>query len=86
MTLAQHLRTLPLEIRVCVGRAKPAFQDLESFKTDTVIPLDRRVEDPVDLYVGETLIGQGELYQLEDGTERIGVRLTKVLSQGTETE
>lgn len=84
MTLSHQLRTLPLEIRVCVGRAKPAYQDLENFKTDTVIPLDRRVEDPVDLYVGDALIGQGELYQLEDGTGRIGVRLTKVLNEGKE--
>ena len=34
-------------------------------RRDAVLPLDRRVDDPVELYVGDRLIARGELQELE---------------------
>jgi len=46
---------------------------------DAVLPLDRRVEDPVELYVGDRLIARGELQELEgDQAGQLAVRLTEV--------
>ena len=76
---ARHaaLRAVPLEIRVCVGRARPNLGEMMALTRDTVLQLDRRVEDRVELYIGDRLIGEGELVELEgDRAGQLAVRLT----------
>lgn len=71
--------TIPLEITVCVGRARPRVRDLLRLGPGSVLPLDRTVEDPVELFVGERLIARGELIEGEDGSgAQLAVRLTNV--------
>jgi len=54
-------------------------RDLLRLKRDAILPLDRRVDDPVELYVGDKLIARGELTELEgDQAGQLGVRLTEV--------
>ncbi len=54
-------------------------RDLLKLQRDAVLPLDRRVDDPVELYVGDRLIARGELQEL-DGEQagQLAVRLTEV--------
>ncbi len=55
------------------------MRDLLRLKGDAVLPLDRRVDDPVELYVGDRLIARGELQELEgDQAGQLAVRLTEV--------
>jgi flagellar motor switch protein FliN/FliY len=43
------------------------------------LPLDTRIEDPVELYVGDKLIGRGELTELDgDRAGQLAVRLTEL--------
>ena len=79
------LGQVPIEIRVTVGHARPPIRDLLRLTRDSVLPLDRRVEDPVELFVGDRLIARGFLEEQDsDGTVRLAVRVTEVadLSQG----
>ena len=69
---------VPIEVTISVGRARPLVRDLLRLSKDAVLPLDRRVEDPVELYVGDRLIARGELQELGDESGRLGVRLTEV--------
>jgi flagellar motor switch protein FliN/FliY len=70
---------VPIEITVCVGRARPLIRDLLKLGRDSVLPLDRRVDDLVELYIGERLIARGQLEEAEgDGTGQLAVRLTEV--------
>lgn len=70
---------VPIEITVSVGRARPAVRDLLRLKPDAVLELDRRVEDPVELYIGDRLIARGDLEEVEgDPAGRLAVRLTQV--------
>lgn len=72
---------VPIEITVSVGRARPQVRDLLRLSRDAVLPLDRRVEDPVDLYVGDRLIARGELQELEgEQAGQLAVRLTEVVN------
>ncbi len=82
---ADHpLRDLPIEVTISVGRARPLVRDLLALGPGAVLPLDRRIEDPVELYSGERLIARGELQELEGGEGgQLAVRLTEVArSQG----
>ncbi|VDC20300.1 FliM/FliN family flagellar motor switch protein [Pseudogemmobacter humi] len=72
---------VPIEITVSVGRARPKVQDLLRMGRDAVLQLDRRVDDPVELYVGDRLIARGELTELEgEMAGQLAVRLTEVAS------
>jgi flagellar motor switch protein FliN/FliY len=68
---------VPIEITISVGKARPMVRDLLRLTKDAVLSLDRRVDDPVELFVGDRLIARGELTEME-GTGQLGVRLTEV--------
>jgi len=72
--------TVPIEITVSVGRARPLVRDLLQLEEGSILVLDKRVEDPVDLYVGDRLIGTGVLEIADAGEKQgqISVRLLEV--------
>ena len=70
---------VPIEVTISVGKARPLVRDLLRLSRDAVLALDRRVDDPVELYVGDRLIARGELQELEgDQAGQLAVRLTEV--------
>lgn len=71
---------VPIEITITVGIARPKIRDLLSLDADAVLPLDRALDDPVELYVGEKLIGRGQLEEIDgEGSGRLGVRIVDVV-------
>jgi len=77
------LRNIPVEVTVSVGQARPLIRDLLDFGENAVLPLDKKIDDPVDLFVGGRLIARGQLEQTgEDGYGQLAVRLTEVISDG----
>lgn len=72
--------SVPIEVSVCVGKARPLVRDLVMLGENAVLTLDRRIDDPVDLYVGERLIARGLLEEKEgDSSGQLVVRLTEVV-------
>ncbi|MBV1903761.1 MAG: FliM/FliN family flagellar motor switch protein [Marinosulfonomonas sp.] len=70
---------VPVEIAISVGRAHPLVSDLLKLQLNSVLPLDQRIEDPVDLFVGDRLIARGELLEMDgDMAGRLAVRLTEI--------
>jgi flagellar motor switch protein FliN/FliY len=57
--------SVPVEVVVSVGKARPLIRDLVSLGENAILTLDKRVEDPVDLYVGDRLVARGQLEELE---------------------
>ena len=71
---------VPIEIVIAVGRARPTVRELLQLTRDSVLPLDRRVDEPVELYVGDRIIARGTLEELEgDQAGQMAVRLTEVV-------
>ncbi len=75
---------VPIEVTISVGRARPLVSDLVNLRRDSVLPLDSKIDDPVEILVGDRLIARGELQEMDDDSGRLAVRLTEVadLSQG----
>ena len=72
---------VPIEVTISVGKARPMVRDLLRLSRDAVLALDRRVDDPVELYVGDRLIARGELQELEgEQAGQLAVRLTEVVN------
>jgi len=77
--LRSPFSALPIEITISVGKTRPLIRDLLAMEKNAVLPLDRRVDDAVELYVGERLIARGELKELDgDRKGQLAVRLTEV--------
>lgn len=77
--------SVPIEVVVSVGKSHPAIRDLLKLGENAVLPLNSKLDDPVELYVGERLIAKGELEELENGEPgQLAVRLSEVadLSNG----
>ncbi|HCE70716.1 FliM/FliN family flagellar motor C-terminal domain-containing protein [Ruegeria pomeroyi] len=71
--------SVPIEITVSVGRARPLIRDLIGLGENAVLTLDKRVEDPVDLYVGDRLVARGQLEELTgEQAGQLAVRLTEI--------
>ena len=72
---------IPIEIMISVGKAHPSVADLLQLGNNSVLTLDQKVDDPVELYVGTKLIARGELQEL-DGEQagQLAVRLTEVVN------
>lgn len=80
---ANPFTSVPIEITVSVGKARPLIRDLVMLGNNAVLPLDKSLDDPVELYVGDKLIARGMLEEVEDSTNgQLAVRLTEVLGLG----
>jgi flagellar motor switch protein FliN/FliY len=77
------LQSVPIEIRVSVGRARPLLREIMGLAPDAVLQLDTRVEDAVALYVGDRMIAEGELVELEgDRAGQLAVRVIRLAEGG----
>lgn len=77
--LQNPFSSVPIEITVSVGKARPSIRELLKLGKNAVLVLDRRIDDMVELYVGERLVARGRLEELDgDQQGQIAVRVTEV--------
>lgn len=67
---------IPIEVSVVLGRAKMPISQLLKLGRGAVIELERKVGEPVDVYVNERLVAKGEVVIVED---RIGITMTEII-------
>lgn len=80
---AAALHSVPIEIRVCVGKARPRLADMLAMDPETILPLDSRIEDKVSLWVGDKVIAEGELVELDgDRAGQLAVRIVSLVDHG----
>lgn len=73
--------SVPVEITVSVGRARPLVRDLIGLGENAILTLDKRVEDPVELFVGDQLVARGQLEELDgDHSGQLAVRLIEIVT------
>jgi len=69
---------IPVKVQAVLGGARMQINELLQMRSGTVIELDRRVGEPVDVIVNDRLIARGELV-LIDGS--LGITLTEIVKQ-----
>jgi flagellar motor switch/type III secretory pathway protein FliN len=78
--LINGIGEVPVVVRVEIGQAVMAARDWAALVRGDVVPLGRRVGDPVVLRVGDVAVARGELVAI-DG--EVGVRIVERLSEET---
>lgn len=78
---AQRLNVadVPVKISAVLGKKRLTISELNALGPGAVIELDRRVGEPIDLYVNDRLVARGELV-LVDGV--LGVTMTEIVKSG----
>lgn len=67
---------IPVQISVVLGKTAMQVNQLLKLGRGAVIELDRKVGEPIDIYVNNRLIARGEVVVIED---RIGVTMTEII-------
>lgn len=67
---------VPVHIKAVLGRATMDVASLLKLSRGSLIELDRRVGEAIDIYVNNRLVARGELVVVE---ERLGVTMTEII-------
>lgn len=81
----RHLETvlqIPVSVKVVLGSATMPVASVLKLGRGAVVPLDRKVGEPVDVVVNGRIIARGEVVVLDEDNSRFGVSLTEVLGAG----
>lgn len=68
---------IPLDVSVELGRVKMLVNDLLQLGQGSIIELDKRVGERLEIYISDKLIARGEVVVAED---KLGVRVTDIVS------
>lgn len=67
---------VPVQVSAILGRARMEVGDLLKIGPGTVLELDRKVGEAIDIYVNNRLVARGEVVLVED---KLGVTMTEVI-------
>jgi flagellar motor switch protein FliN/FliY len=67
---------VPVQVSAVLGRASMDVGDLLKLGPGTVLELDRKVGEAIDIYVNNRLVARGEVVLVE---EKLGVTMTEII-------
>ncbi len=67
---------VPVQVSAVLGRARMDVGDLLKLGPGTVLELDRKVGEAIDIYVNNRLVARGEVVLVED---KLGVTMTEII-------
>ena len=70
---------VPVRVSTVIGKSQIQVAQLMRLTRGAVLELDRRVGEPVDIYVNNRLVARGELVVVD---ENLGVTITEVVKSG----
>lgn len=72
----EAVQDIPVQISVVLGKTTMQVHQLLKLGRGAVIELNKKVGEPVDIYVNNRLIARGEVVVVED---RVGVTMTEII-------
>jgi flagellar motor switch protein FliN/FliY len=73
---------IPVTVKIVLGSTTMPVASLVKLGRGAVIPLDRRVGEPVDVVVNGRVVARGEVVVVDEATSRFGISLTEVVGPG----
>jgi flagellar motor switch protein FliN/FliY len=70
---------VPVNIQAVLGRSNMEVASLLRLTRGSVIELDRKVGEAIDIYVNNRLVARGEVVVVD---ERLGVTMTEIIKDG----
>ena len=79
MSPAQDLdvvRNVPVRVSAVLGKVRLQVRDLLKLRSGSVVELDRKVGEPIDIYVNDRLVARGEVVVSEN---RLAISITEII-------
>jgi flagellar motor switch protein FliN len=70
------VQDIPVQISVVLGKTTMQVHQLLKLGRGAVIELNKKVGEPVDIYINNRLVARGEVVVVED---RVGVTMTEII-------
>ena len=70
---------VPVNISAVLGRAHMSVAQLLQLGQGSILELDRKVGEAIDIYVNNRLVARGEVVVVD---ERLGVTMTEIIKDG----
>ncbi len=70
---------VPVNISAVLGRANMSVAQLLQLSAGSILELDRKVGEAIDIYVNNRLVARGEVVVVD---ERLGVTMTEIIKDG----
>ena len=70
---------VPVNISAVLGRAHMSVAQLLQVGQGSILELDRKVGEAIDIYVNNRLVARGEVVVVD---ERLGVTMTEIIKDG----
>ena len=72
----EEVFVVPVLVSAVLGRSRMDVADLLKLGPGTVLELDRKVGEAIDIYVNNRLVARGEVVLVED---KLGVTMTEII-------
>ncbi|HEY4942853.1 MAG TPA: flagellar motor switch protein FliN [Rhizomicrobium sp.] len=70
---------VPVTVSAVLGKSSMEVSQLLKLAKGTIVELDRKVGEAIDIYVNDRLVARGEVVLVED---RLGVTMTEIIKAG----
>jgi flagellar motor switch protein FliN/FliY len=70
---------VPVNISAVLGKASMSVAQLLKLGAGSILELDRKVGEAIDIYVNNRLVARGEVVVVD---ERLGVTMTEIIKDG----
>ena len=71
---------VPVNISAVLGRSQLSVAQLLQLSQGSVLELDRKVGEAIDIFVNNRLVARGEVVLVED---RLGITMTEIIKAGS---
>ncbi|CAL4042018.1 Flagellar motor switch protein FliN [Buchnera aphidicola (Tetraneura ulmi)] len=69
--------SIPIKLSVELGNKKISIKDFLKLSIGSILPLDKKIDKPLNIYINDYLIAEGEIVIIES---KYGMRITKIIS------
>jgi flagellar motor switch protein FliN/FliY len=70
---------VPVTVSAVLGKSAMEVSQLLKLGKGTIVELDRKVGEAIDIYVNDRLVARGEVVLVED---RLGITMTEIIKAG----
>lgn len=67
---------IPVKVSAVLGKSKIKVNQLLKLGRGAIVELDRKVGEPIDIFVNNRLVARGEVVVVED---RLGITMTEII-------
>ena len=72
----EHVFDVPVTVSAVLGRTRLEIASLVALGPGAILELDRRVGEPIDVFVNNRLVARGEVVLIDD---KLGVTMTEIV-------